>query len=43
MGKEMYLEAEMVVVKIQKEDIIRTSNPSKEDDGPVELPFVPRK
>ena len=42
MRREKYQEAEMKVIKFQLEDVVVTSNGS-EDDGPIELPYVPRK
>lgn len=43
MVKEKYQEAEMKIIAIQKEDIVLASNTSEDDDGPIELPFVPAK
>ena len=43
MNKQKYQEAEMKIIIVHEDDIIIASNISKDDDGPVELPFVPAK
>ncbi len=42
MKKERYQEAEIKILRFEQKDIVLTSNGS-EDDGPIELPFVPKK
>lgn len=42
MKKERYQEAEIKIMRFEKEDIVFTSN-EPDDDKPIELPFVPAK
>lgn len=41
MKKDKYLEAEMEIIYLLEKDIIFASK--QVDDGPIEMPFVPRK
>lgn len=41
MEKKIYQPAEITIIELRERDIITTSKVV--DDGPIEMPFVPRK